>query len=95
MSDLHLMRVWLYAVLGLLLGVGYFSALGWNVRLYVGRRAGWGAVLLHVLRLGAIGGALTLCARQGALPLLTTVVGFQVARMAAVSQKGRALERAS
>lgn len=95
MSDLSVLRVLPYTVLGALLGFAYFAALGWNVRLYAGQGAVWSALLVHLLRLCAIGGAFTLCARQGALPLLSSVVGFQVARTAAVSQKGRALERES
>jgi F1F0 ATPase subunit 2 len=93
MIDLTLGRVLPYSVLGALLAVAYFSALGWNVRLYVDCGSGWIAVLIHSLRLLATGAAFTLCAHQGALPLLSSVVGFQMMRTAAVSQQRRALER--
>jgi F1F0 ATPase subunit 2 len=95
MIDLTLGRVLPYSVLGALLAVAYFSALGWNVRIYVDYGFGWSAVLIHSLRLLAISAAFTLCARQGALPLVSSVVGFQVMRTAAVNQQRRALERKS
>jgi F1F0 ATPase subunit 2 len=95
MIDLILVRVLPYSVLGALLAVAYFSALGWNVRLYVDDGAGWSAVLIHSLRLLVIGAVFTLCARRGAFPLLSSVVGFQMMRAAAVNQQRRALERKS
>ena len=73
MIDLILVRVLPYSVLGALLGVAYFSALGWNVRLYVDYGAGWSAMFVHLMRLLVIGAAFTLCARQGALPLLSSL----------------------
>lgn len=95
MIHLILVRDLPYGVLGALLAVVYFSALGWNVHLYVDNGAGWSALLVHLARLLAIGAAFTLCARQGALPLLSSVVGFQLMRTAAVNQQRRALERES
>jgi len=92
MTDLVLVRVLPYSVLGALLAVAYFSALGWNVRLYLSDRAAWSAILIHSLRLLAIGAAFTLCARQGALPLLSSLVGFQMMRTLAVDRQTRALE---
>ncbi len=93
MIDLILVRVLPYAALGALLAVAYFSALGWNVRLYVDYGAGWSALLVHIMRLLLIGAAFTLCARLGAFPLLSSVVGFQMMRMAAVNRERRVLER--
>jgi hypothetical protein len=95
MIDLILGRVLPYGVLGALVAVAYLSALAWNVSVYVDYEFGWSAVLIHSLRLLAIGAAFTLCARQGALPLLSSVVGFQIVRTAAVNQQRRALERKS
>jgi F1F0 ATPase subunit 2 len=89
MMDLIFLRVLLYCALGTLLGISHFSALGLNVRLYVGHGAPWSALLVHLLRLLAVGAALTLCARQGAFPLLSSVVGFQMMRTAAVNQQRR------
>ncbi|MFZ0887054.1 MAG: ATP synthase subunit I [Candidatus Binataceae bacterium] len=82
-----------YCALGVLLGIAYFAALGWNVRLYVGAGSGWSALLVHLLRLLVAGAAFTLCARQGAFPLLSSMAGFQMMRTAAVNQQSRALER--
>jgi F1-F0 ATPase (N-ATPase) AtpR subunit len=95
MIDLTLGRILPYIVLGALLAVAYFSALDWNVSLYVDYRFGWSAVLIHALRLLAIGAAFALCAHRGAVPLLSTVIGFQMTRTAAVNQQRRALERRS
>jgi hypothetical protein len=78
-----------------LIAVAYLLALGWNVRVYVDNGFGWSAVLIHTLRLLAIGAAFTLCARQGAVALLSSVAGFQMMRTAAVNQQRRALERKS
>jgi F1F0 ATPase subunit 2 len=95
MIDVILARVLPYSALGALLAVAYFSALGWNVRFYVDYGAGWSAVLIHSMRLLTIGAAFTFCARRGALPLLSSVAGFQLMRTAAVNQQRRALERKS
>ena len=93
MIDLILVRVLPYAALGALLAAAYFSALGWNVRLYVDYGAGWTALLVHVTRLLMIAAAFTLCARLGTFPLLSSVVGFQMMRMVAVNRQTRLLER--
>jgi F1F0 ATPase subunit 2 len=95
MIDLILVRVLPYSVLGALLAVVYFSALAWNVSVYVDYGFGWTAVLIHSLRLLAVCAAFTLCAHQGAVPLLSSLVGFQIMRTAAVNQQRRALERKS
>ena len=55
----------------------------------------WSALLAHLMRLVVIGAAFTLCARQGALPLLSSLAGFQIVRTVAVNQQRRALERNS
>ena len=51
-----------------------------------------GALLVHLLRLLLIGAAFTLCARQGASALLSSVAGFQIMRTVAIAQKVSALE---
>jgi len=94
MIELVLMRVLPYCLLGALLAVGYFSALGWNVRQYVGHGTSR-AVLIHLLRLLVVGATFTLCAHEGALPLLSGLLGFQIMRTAAVNQQRRELERTS
>ena len=95
MIDPILGRVLPYGALGALLGIAFFSALDWNVRLYVDDGAGWSALLVHLMRLLVVGAAFTLCARRGALPLLSSMAGFQIMRVAAVDQKRCALEKRS
>lgn len=93
MTNPILMRMSVYGMMGALLGVVYFSALGWNVRLYVDAGTRWTGPLVHLGRALVIGAAFTLCARNGALPLLSSVAGFQIIRMVVVNQRKRALER--
>ncbi|HVN63395.1 MAG TPA: ATP synthase subunit I [Candidatus Binataceae bacterium] len=76
-----------YAALGALLAAGYFQALGWNVHLYAKDGAAWPALIVHVGRLVVIAGALTICARQGGLPLISTLAGFQIMRTAAIRRQ--------
>jgi F1F0 ATPase subunit 2 len=90
-----LMQVLPYTMFGALIGVAYLGLLGWNVRLYADRGAAWSAMIVHLMRLVVIGAAFTLCARQGALPLLSSLAGFQIVRTVAVNQRSRALERNS
>jgi F1F0 ATPase subunit 2 len=90
--DLILMRALPYGALGALIGVAYVSALGWNVRLYLDRGIGWSAMLLHLLRLLLVAAAFTICARRGAVPLLSSLVGFLIARTWTVSKTRRVLE---
>jgi len=93
--SLIFMQTFPYGLLGALIGIAYVSALGWNVRLYVGHGVGWGGLLVHGLRLLMVAAGFTLCARQGALPLLSSLVGFVVTRTWAVNQKRRILEAES
>ncbi len=58
-----------------------------------GSGPGWSALLLHLARLLVIGAVFTLCARQGASSLLSSVVGFELMRTIAVNQQRLALER--
>ena len=89
------LRMASYAALGAGLGAAYFAALGWNVRLYFDRQSGWNPVLLHFSRLGFAVAAFTLCARQGALPLLATFAGFLAMRTVSLTQRGFADGRLS
>lgn len=93
MIDLIFLRVLPYCALGALLGAAYFSALGWNVRLYVRGGAGGSALLVHLLRLLVIVALFTLCARQGASSLLSSVAGFELMRNVAVNRQRLALGR--
>ncbi|MGO9263553.1 MAG: ATP synthase subunit I [Candidatus Binataceae bacterium] len=82
-----------YVALGVLIGVGYFAALGWNVRLYAGHGAGWRALLFHLSRLAVAVVAFTLCAKQGAAPLLASFAGFLAARAVSINHYRVALRR--
>ena len=93
MIETFILRVASYAVLGALIGAAYFAALEWNVRLYAGRGAAWDTLLIHLTRLGFVAAAFTLCARQGAAPLLASFAGFMVMRTFAVNRYRLALER--
>ncbi len=89
------LRIACYAALGAVMGTAYFAALGWNVRLYFDRESGWRPVLLHFSRLGLAVAAFTLCARQGALPLLATLAGFLALRTISLRHHGLADRRLS
>jgi F1F0 ATPase subunit 2 len=91
MIDLIVVRSVPWGLFGALLAAGYLSALGWNVHLYVSRGAGYAAVLVHMLRVLAVGAALSLCAHRGAHALLASLAGFHLTRSAVV----RAQERMS
>ena len=84
-----------YAVIGGLIGAAYFAALAWNVRLYTDNGAGWSALLLHLTRLVVAVAAFTLCARQGAAPLLASFGGFLAIRTISVNRYRLALARNS
>lgn len=75
----HLMLIsWIVA--GAVLGVVYLFLIGRTVaalRPPFGRSAAWG---YFVLRIAVAAGVLTLAARAGALPLLSCLAGFLVAR---------------
>lgn len=93
MIPVVLLRIASYVALGALVGAAYFAALGWNVRLYADHGAGWKALLLHLARLALAVAALTLCARQGAAPLLASFAGFLAIRTISVNRYSLALER--
>ncbi len=93
MIELIVLRVVPYAALGALIGAAYFAALGWNVRLYTDNGAGWKSLLLHLARLVVAVAAFTLCARQGAAPLLISFAGFLAIRTISVSRYRLALAR--
>lgn len=94
MIDLMLGHVLPFGALGALFGTAFFCALDWNVRLYIHDGAGgWSALFVHLVRLLAIGAAFALCARQGALPMLSCLAGFQMIRSAAVKRHRIAIGR--
>jgi len=87
MMGLMAVQITAFATLGALLGFVYLAALGLNVRLYLEAGAGWLALLVHTTRLLATCVALALCARQGALALLSSVAGFQIVKTIAINQR--------
>lgn len=87
MKGFLVVQIIAFATFGGLLGFAYLAALGLNVRLYFEAGTGWLALLIHTTRLLATGVALTLCARQGALPLLSSVAGFQIMKTIAINQR--------
>ncbi len=93
MNGLLVLRIVPYAALGALIGAAYFAALGWNVRLYAGQGAVWKALMLHLARLAVAVAAFTLCARQGAAPLLVSFAGFLAIRMISVNHYRLAIEK--
>ena len=84
MTQLSVLAVAMYGLLGAVLGLVYFSGLGWNVRLYVSGDTRCKALAVHVVRLVGIIGIFTLCARQGAAALLTNLAGFLAVRTVAI-----------
>lgn len=92
MMGIVIIRLMTYAALGALFGAGYFAALGWNVRLYAGRGSVGKALLLHLLRVAVVIAAFSLCARQGAAPLLVTFAGFLTIRAISVNHYRLTLE---
>ena len=91
MSDLILLKVLTYGMLGVALCAAYFSTLRWNIRLYCERRLEWKALVVHLLRLIGIGAVFTVCARRGAVPLLSSCAGFITMRTVALYQHIRSI----
>jgi F1F0 ATPase subunit 2 len=73
-----------FVLLGALLGAGYFAALRLNVRHYLSGRSPGPAVALHLGRLLLAGSGFALIAQAGATPLLGALIGFLLARAAAL-----------
>ena len=65
---------------GIFLGLLYFGSLWWNAHLLAQQGRMRVAIALMTARFGALGGALTLAAWQGARPLLAMAAGIMVAR---------------
>jgi F1F0 ATPase subunit 2 len=92
--NIHGLKPLLFLLLGAALGVAFFGALAWNVRLYCGTSATRLAPLIHALRLLGIAAVFVGIAEFGAAPLLSALAGFQLARILAIRAKGLALETA-
>lgn len=93
MIGVVVVRMAAYGAVGALIGTAYFAALAWNVRLYTGHGAGRNALVLHLSRLAVAVAAFTLCARQGAAPMLASFAGFLAIRTILVNHYRLALQR--
>ena len=93
MIGVVVVRMAAYGAFGALIGMAYFAALAWNVRLYIGHAAGRNALLLHLLRLAIAVAAFTLCARQGAAPMIASFTGFLAIRTITIIRYGLAPQR--
>lgn len=82
----------LFLVLGAALGIAFFGALAWNVRLYCGNSGTRLAPLIHAMRLLGVAAVFVGIAELGAAPLLSALAGFQLARIFAIRAKGLAFE---
>jgi hypothetical protein len=69
-----------FVALGAGFGAAYLSALAWNVRLYC-TGSTLLALFLHLLRFLGTAAILVALARAGAAPLLSSVAGFQLAKV--------------
>ena len=84
-----------FAALGALIGVAYFTTLGWNVRFYLRERRGWAAVVMHAARFVAVVLCFAAIARGGgAGALLSAFAGFLAVRTAAVRRVQRRIGEA-
>lgn len=90
--NLHGLKPLLFLVLGAALGMAFFGALAWNVRLYCGNSGPRLAPLIHAMRLLGTVAVFVGIAELGAAPLLSALAGFQLARVFAIRAKGLAFE---
>ena len=72
-----------YLAAGMALGAAYFYILLRTVGLHASQAAAARIVSLYLLRLAAAVSAFWVIAQQGAAPLLLTLTGFLIARIAA------------
>lgn len=74
----HALHLLLFACLGMLMGATYLAALAFNVRLYCEGRPITLGVSIHILRLLGTALGFGLIALAGAIPLLLSLLGFQL-----------------
>jgi F1F0 ATPase subunit 2 len=74
----------LFALLGVLIGAGYFAVLKLNVQRYLSDRPFGPTIALHLGRLLLAGVGFALIAPAGAVPLLGGLLGFLLARAVAL-----------
>ena len=83
---MSLLRIALFGGLGVALGLLHFHGLRRDTRGYLAHGMRPSAVAAHAARLLATVIALVLIARGGAVPLLSALLGFLVARTIVVAQ---------
>ena len=81
MSWLDLAEAVPYLAVGLVLGAMYFLLLLRAVRLLVSQAAATRTVPLHMARLAGAVAVFWVIAQQGAVPLLSALLGFLIARV--------------
>ncbi len=86
-------RMAAYGAFGALIGMAYFAALAWNVRLYTGHGTGRNGLLVHLSRVAVAVAAFTFCARQGVAPMLANFAGFLAIRTISINHYRLALQR--
>jgi len=74
----HAVHLLLFTCLGMLMGATYLAALAFNVRLYCEGRSKTLGVSIHILRLLGTAVGFGLIALAGAMPLLLSLLGFQL-----------------
>jgi len=72
----------LYAVVGAVLGGMHFLLLGRTVRMHVSGAGATRVIALYGLRIAGAVAGFWIIAQQGALPLLSALIGFLAARFA-------------
>lgn len=75
---------------GFAVGLAYFAALKWTVRLYGSPDGSFAAAALTIGRLVGVAILLVLAAKLGAVALLAAFLGFLVARSVALHRARRA-----
>jgi hypothetical protein len=93
--NLHGLAVLLFLSLGAAHGAAYLGVLAWNVDLYCRDSNPAPAVLVHLLRFLGSGVIFVAIAQMGAVPLLSSLFGFQLARVLAIRIKLLTWESAS
>jgi F1F0 ATPase subunit 2 len=89
MTLMNLFTLTLFGGIGLVLGLAHFYGLRRDTQKYLARGVGLLAVALHIARIVATTAVLVFIARNGAVPLLTALMGFLAARFVVVAHVRR------
>jgi F1F0 ATPase subunit 2 len=88
-TDLGMLEVVAAMLAGLLAGWGYFAILRHTVRIFATRGEWRRPVFLTLARIGCISGLFALAAAAGMKDLLTTLLGFLIARALCIRRLAR------